>query len=80
MQELFQAHVDIEALCGALDVPKSTELHPKGFQHRINRLCLAQPQTIVLPEAEDLRIIKVLDHIQSIDSVLQHGRVIAQLM
>ena len=79
MQELFQAHVDIEALCGALDVPKSTELHPKGFQHRINRLCLAQPQTIILPEAEDLRIIKVLHLIQSTVGMLQHGQVIAQL-
>ena len=57
-QELFQAHVDLDALCGALDLPRSAELHPKGFQQRTNRLCLAQPQSIVLPEGGDPRIIK----------------------
>ena len=58
VQDLFQAHVDVDALCAAINAPRPTELTPKGFQHRISRLCLAQPQTIVLPEATDQRVLK----------------------
>ena len=58
LQDLFQQHADVDALCAALDAPRPTELGPRAFQHRINKLCLAQPQTIVLPEATDQRVLK----------------------
>ena len=59
VQELFQRHVDAEALLAALDAPRQAALNPKGFSHRLHHACLAQPQHIVLPEGLDRRVVQV---------------------
>ena len=59
LQAMFQRHIDAEALLQLLDAPRATLLGPKAFLHRMHRLCLDQPQHIVLPEGLDRRIVQV---------------------
>ena len=56
--ELFNSSIDVELLDQAIQKPpERTYVPPKVFQHRIYSQCQANPQRIVLPESDDVRIV-----------------------
>lgn len=55
---MFDKYVDANQLVAQLEKPTGvTRMTPKMFIHNIKAICLKDPQTIVLPEATDKRIL-----------------------
>ena len=55
---LFQSNVDEDALVAALDVPRTQLRTPRMFEYQIMQKARSNMKTIVLPEAEDPRILE----------------------
>ncbi|CAK0787083.1 hypothetical protein CVIRNUC_010299 [Coccomyxa viridis] len=62
-KEMFQDHVDGGQLISALEAEREFVMTPKMFMHTINRICLRQPQRIVLPEAMDPRVLAAAEEL-----------------
>lgn len=55
---IFHEHVDDEALLAALELPTSQLRTPRMFEYQIMQKARSDKKTIVLPEAEDPRILE----------------------
>lgn len=56
--ELFESHVDEDALLAALNLDRTPLRTPRMFEYQIMRKARLNKKTIVLPEAEDARILE----------------------
>lgn len=56
--QLFETHVDEDALLAALNVQRTQLRTPRMFEYQIMRKARLNKKTIVLPEAEDARILE----------------------
>ncbi|MDO5066031.1 MAG: phosphate acetyltransferase [Propionibacteriaceae bacterium] len=66
-RDLFDRHVDEEALLQAIDLPRSEIRTPTMFEHQLMQMARRDLKRIVLPEAGDDRILRAAD------VVLQRG-------
>ena len=66
-RDLFDRHVDEEALLLAIDLPRSEIRTPTMFEHQLMQMARRNLKRIVLPEAGDDRILRAAD------VVLQRG-------
>jgi len=55
---LFQEHVDEESVVAALDLPRAQLRTPRMFEYQVMQKARADKKTIVLPEADDARILE----------------------
>ncbi|RRD48593.1 phosphate acetyltransferase [Arachnia propionica] len=66
-RDLFDRHVDEEALLKAIDLPRSEIRTPTMFEHQLMQMARRHLKRIVLPESTDDRILRAAD------IVLQRG-------
>ncbi|RRD05387.1 phosphate acetyltransferase [Arachnia propionica] len=66
-RDLFDRHVDEEALLKAIDLPRSEIRTPTMFEHQLMQMARRNLKRIVLPESTDDRILRAAD------IVLQRG-------
>ncbi|KIY92129.1 phosphate acetyltransferase, partial [Monoraphidium neglectum] len=65
---LFDSHVDANTLVQNLEASELLDagrVTPKMFSYQIKSMCLRNPQTIVLPEATDSRVLLAADAVTS---------------
>jgi phosphate acetyltransferase len=60
-RQIFETHVDSDALTEAIRVSKPTQMTPNMFKYEIIRRARANRKHIVLPEGNDERILKAAD-------------------
>ena len=72
-RQLFETHVDTEALARAIDVSAPKQVTPKMFKYELITKARSAKQRIVLPEGDEPRILRAADallRLKAVDLVL----------